>query len=117
MYRLKEKEKQLEPQILNVLAECRNALHRIDSGSKLVLYGSYATDSASSESDLDLLVLIEEQLTTQKKRQILDLLYEISLKNDIVISAIIKSSSAWELPITKATPIYNNIQRYGIAIV
>jgi predicted nucleotidyltransferase len=116
MYRLKEKEKQLKPQILSILAECRGVLHKISSGAKLVLYGSYAKDTAGPESDLDLLILIDGQLTTQKKRQIQDALYEISLKNDIVISTIIKSSSVWELPITKATPIYNNIQRYGIAV-
>ncbi len=116
MYRLKEKQKELNPNILSILSECLNVLYKIDLGARLVLYGSYATGSAGPESDIDLLILIDGQLTIQKKRQIQDALYEISLKNDIVISAIIKSSSVWELPMTKATPIYNNIQRYGIAV-
>ena len=116
MYRLKEKQKELNPNILSILSECQNTLHRISAGARLVLYGSYAKGSAGNESDLDLLILIGGQLTIQKKRQIQDALYEISLKNDVVISTIIKSASAWELPITKATPIYNNIQRYGITV-
>jgi len=116
MYRLEEKQKELNPHILSVLSECQNVLRKIGTDAKLVLYGSYAKGSADNESDLDLLILIDGQLTIQKKRQIQDALYEISLKNDVVISTIIKSTSAWELPITKATPIYNNIQRYGIAV-
>ncbi|PKL46135.1 MAG: hypothetical protein CVV39_07600 [Planctomycetes bacterium HGW-Planctomycetes-1] len=116
MYRLKDKEKQLKSHILDVLAQCRDALNRVSAGAKLVLYGSYAAGLATRESDLDLLILVADKLTAEKKKQIRDCLYEISLENDIVISALIKSSSAWEMPITKATPIYNNIQHYGIAI-
>jgi predicted nucleotidyltransferase len=116
MYRLKDKEKQLNPHILSILTQCKDVLLKIDSGIKLVLYGSYATGSAGSESDLDLLILLDGQLTLQKKKQIRDVLYEISLENDIVISAIIKSVSVWKLPITKAMPLYNNIQHCGVAI-
>ncbi|MGA2915770.1 MAG: nucleotidyltransferase domain-containing protein [Sedimentisphaerales bacterium] len=116
MYRLKEKQKDLSPHILSILSECQTALNEIETGAKLVLYGSYARGSAGPESDLDLLILLDQELTIQKKKQIRDLLYEISLKNDVVISAIIKSTSTWDMPITKATPLYNNIQRFGVAI-
>jgi len=116
MYQLKDRQSQLNPQILCILAQCRDILHKIDPAAKLVLYGSYATGSATAESDLDLLILVNGQLTAQKKKQIRNSLYEISLENDIVISAIIKSISAWDMPMSQAMPIYNNIHHYGIAL-
>ena len=116
MLELKDKQKDLNPRILGILSLCRDALQKNKIDAKIVLYGSYAAGLATRDSDLDLLILVADKLTAEKKKQIRDCLYEISLENDIVISALIKSSSAWETPITKATPIYNNIQHYGIAI-
>ena len=117
MYSLKDKQKQLSRHTIDIVKLCGNCLQKVSPGSKLILFGSYACGNADSESDLDLLILTNGILTGERKRQIQDMLYEISLANDIVVSTIIKSSSAWQLPISKAMPIYKNIQEEGIAII
>ncbi len=52
----------------------------------------------------------------QKQDQLDKRLYEIGLECDIVISAIIKSISYWEQPISKATLLYQSIQSEGILV-
>jgi predicted nucleotidyltransferase len=81
-----------------------------------VLYDSYARGQAGAESDVDLLVLLDEDVTSAKRRIIRDTLYEIGLAADLVISAIIRSYDAWNSPISQATPFYKAVQGEGIQV-
>jgi len=116
MHNLAEKENLLESHIKKVLLACRNAIRKNYPTAGILLYGSYARGQAGSESDLDLLVLLNEDVTAAKKRIIHDMLYEIGLAADLVISTIIRSYDTWDSPISQATPFYRIIQREGIKV-
>ena len=116
MYNLAEKEKFLEPRIKQIVLACRDVIRKNYPTACIVLYGSQARKQAGPESDIDLLVLLEEDVTAVKKRIIRDMLYDISLAEDSVISTIIRSHDTWNAPISKATLLYRIIQQEGIQV-
>lgn len=116
MHNLAEKEKLLESRVKRILLACRDAIHANYPTAGIVLYGSQARGQADPESDMDLLVLLNDQVTAAKKRTIRDMLYEISLAQDVVISTIVRSYDTWNSPISQAMPLYKAIQREGIQV-
>lgn len=116
MYSLSEKEKILSTHIKKVLQRCRDVVNSEYSNAEIVLYGSQARGDAQPDSDVDLLVLLDEQIPAEKKRHIHDLLYDIALAEDMVISVIIKAADRWNLPVSRATPLYQIIQKEGIKV-
>jgi predicted nucleotidyltransferase len=116
MYSLAEKEKILGTHIKKVLLRCRDVVNSEYSDAEIVLYGSQARADAQPDSDVDLLVLLDEQIPAEKKRHIHDLLYDIALAEDMVISIIIKTTDRWNLPVSRATPLYQIIQKEGIKV-
>ena len=116
MRNLAEKEELLEPRIKQIVLACRDAIRVNYPTAGIVLYGSQARNQACPESDIDLLVLLNEDVTAAKKRIIRDTLYEISLAEDSVISTIVRSYDTWNSPISKATLLYKIVQQEGIKV-
>jgi len=106
----------LESHVRETLLACRNAVHAKYPTAEFVLYGSQARGQAGPESDIDLLVLLNEDVTTAKKRIIHDMLYDIGLAQDLVISTIVRSYDKWNSSISQATPLYRTINQEGIRL-
>lgn len=116
MYGFQQKKAQLSEPVRALLLRCAEAVRRDYPDAKLVLYGSQARGEATPESDVDVLILLNTEISGQERSQIHDRLYEIGLECDVVISAMIKSVPLWERPISKATPLYQAVQNEGIVV-
>ncbi len=116
MYRLEQKQNQLDKHIREVLSKCVEAVHRIYPQAQIILYGSQARGDASLESDMDILILTASELSAREKNTLHDRVYEIGLEADIVISVLIKSTPYWESAISQASPLYKSIQSEGILV-
>jgi len=116
MRNLSEKEKLIGPHVKRVLLGCRDRICANYPTAQIVLYGSQARGQGGPGSDFDLLVLLKEDVTAEKKQVIQDALYEIGLAQDLVISTIIRSCDAWNSPISKAMPLYRIIQEEGLQV-
>jgi predicted nucleotidyltransferase len=72
----------------------------------VVLFGSYARDSASDESDLDLAVVLRDvQSPWLEGRLMDDLLWEKTLQSGITVSALVVDADDWvkaEVPVLKS---------------
>jgi len=116
MYGFHQKKDQLTEPVRVLLLRCIQAVHRDHPDAQIVLYGSRARGEATPESDVDLLVLLNSEISPQERSRIHDTLYVIGLECDLVISTIIKSVPYWERPISRATPLYQAIQTEGILL-
>ncbi len=89
-------------------------------GDKLdaaLLYGSYARDDYTSESDIDIMVLANiprEELSSYKKPFIM-LTSELGLQYDIVVTVTLKDTETFN-KYSEALPFYANVKREGIKI-
>jgi len=79
------------------------------------LFGSMVRGDASSESDIDIMIELEE-VTPEIESQIDEIVFEINLEKDIFISTIIFSRDEIEEGPMSESPIYKVIQREGISI-
>lgn len=84
---------------------------------KIILYGSYARNSYDEESDLDLMFLVDENEKTIKKYEskFMDIIFELSLKYDILLSVILKNEKQFNKYLD-ILPFYMNVHNEGIEI-
>jgi predicted nucleotidyltransferase len=104
---------------LHVLDEVKEELIKIfgDKLRHLILYGSYARNEQDPESDIDIMILVEESEEALRKYRYIvsDVMAELSLKHDKLISLI-------EIPYTRyneyldVLPFYRNVYDEGIEI-
>jgi predicted nucleotidyltransferase len=116
MYGFQQKRDDLSEPVRRFLLRCAEALQRDHPDARIVLYGSQARGEATPESDVDLLILLDSDVSAQERAKIHDQISEIGLEGDVVISALITSIPRWERPMSKATPLYQAIQDEGILV-
>ena len=64
--------------------------------AKTILYGSQARNEARSDSDIDLLILLDGEKMTLKDEESITLpLYELELKTGVSISPIVTLKKLW----------------------
>jgi len=98
-----------------VIDEVKKVIHStIDQPFELILYGSVARGEETSESDLDLLALIEGDVDYHLKELLWQLIYLIELEKDVVISLLVESKEKWETEYSTLSMLYQNIQKEGI---
>ena len=79
------------------------------------LFGSRVRGESTSESDIDVMIQIAE-FNPEIESQIDDIIFEINLKNDSFISAIIFSKKEIEEGPLAESPIYKIIEKEGVSI-
>lgn len=84
-----------------------------DSVKNVILFGSQAKGKAHSDSDYDILILLDRDYSGKDENKILDICYEIDLKYNIIIDAHLLSLK--ELTsIRGKQPIFVNAINLGI---
>jgi predicted nucleotidyltransferase len=80
----------------------------------LILYGSQARDQATVDSDLDLLVLLEEPISLGKDLEIIiRAIYPLQLDFEVPIHALPVSTEQWR---RGDYALYRNARRDGVAL-
>jgi predicted nucleotidyltransferase len=99
-----------------IIQQCKEALAR-QYGKRLkgvILYGSMARGQAESDSDIDLLVLLEAPLDYfTELRQLVDVLYPMQLESEQLISAKPVLASDFEMG---TVSLYRNARRDGVIV-
>lgn len=101
--------KALNKLVEGILAIFNNQVMRI------VLYGSYARGTNTSESDVDVGLLLNGKLNDNTEDKLSDLVVDLNLKYDRVLSVIDIDYAVfkkWE----KVTPFYRNMNKEGIIL-
>ncbi len=101
------------PEIVNSI---RKIIHREAPDAKIILYGSEARGDANSESDIDLLILLnKDKVTLEDEKKITYPIYLLELKTGVLISPMVIAKNKWENRPFK-TPFYINVMNEGIEI-
>lgn len=82
----------------------------------LTLFGSKARGDDDAESDVDLLVLTERPLAEGERNEILDVLFDIGLVHDVILSALVVPAAEWWDGLYQALPIRREIDEHGILL-
>lgn len=82
---------------------------------RIVLYGSVARGTNTAESDVDIALLLNGNLSRETEDKLSDLIVDLNLKYDIVLSVIdidYEMFKKWE----KVTPFYKNVNEEGVVL-
>lgn len=82
---------------------------------KVILYGSYARGDQTSESDVDIAIVIKEGNTARMHDALLDLVVDYELELAVTLSVVpidYNNYTEW----IRVLPFYKNIEREGIVL-
>lgn len=98
------------------LEELKKGISDILPGSDIILFGSRARSQGDVNSDVDVLILVDDRIDGSLRNKINDISYGIELDYDVVFGKIIQNRDTWNSPLVKATPLHMNIDAEGIAL-
>ena len=102
----------------NETTAIRSLKEELSTRFKLIdlrLFGSKVRGEDTPESDIDIMIQLAES-NPGIESQIYDIIFEINLKNDSFISAIIFSKNEIDEGPLAESPIYKIIQKEGVPI-
>jgi predicted nucleotidyltransferase len=79
------------------------------------LFGSYARNTQTPESDIDILIIVKEY-TPVLQWQMSSLASDYALQYDVCIAPILKDLENWKKNQTYHTLFYQNVLREGIPL-
>ena len=104
----------MDERIKRLVGQIKEHLIKIYGGKikKIILYGSYVRGEATRESDIDVLVLIDQSLNPFEVRESLsDLLFDILLEEGELISVIAVPEQLFE---SYNSPFMLNVKKEGV---
>ncbi|HLP62564.1 MAG TPA: nucleotidyltransferase domain-containing protein [Candidatus Deferrimicrobium sp.] len=108
-----------DKQFLIILNEVKKEVLKLfgDKLIQLILYGSYARNTQDPESDIDFMILVDENETKLRdyRGQIVDIMTDLSLKYNTVISFTRESYGRY-IRYLEVLPFFHNINHEGVEI-
>lgn len=100
-----------------VIKKISELMRRLFPEAKTILYGSQARNTATPNSDIDLLILLPDTYQSydfvDRRDEIVDRLYDIEINDGIRISPLVLINSIWE---SRKTPFTVNVLNEGILL-
>jgi predicted nucleotidyltransferase len=108
--------RKIPKRVQTILKEVREELKKIyhDRFKEMILFGSYARGDAADDSDIDIVLLLEnvKDISTERDRY-LPVTGQISLKYDTVVSVVPFDVQDFH---QKRTPLILNVNKEGVRI-
>ena len=96
-----------------ILNQIKKIVTEQEPKAKIYLYGSRSRGTAKSNSDWDLLILLnKDKISPEDEQKISYPLYDLEFDTGEVISPMIYSEKEWNTK-HKITPFYQNVMREG----
>lgn len=99
-----------------ILINANKIIHEKSPDAKVILFGSEARGTAHDNSDIDLLILVnEDKISLVDKQNISYPLFDLGFETGVTISPLIISRYDWENRPFK-TPFYINVMNEGVEL-
>lgn len=100
----------------NILLKIKALVYLTEPTATVILYGSQARGTSNKQSDIDILILVDnDKITYSDEQRIKYPIYDLEFETGKIISPIIISRNDWETR-HKITPFYKNIQKEGVTL-
>jgi len=84
--------------------------------TRVILFGSKARGTDTSDSDTDLLVLTSCPVNSQLRAAISERLADINLRNDVLLTSVVVSEQDWLSGLIRYALIHNEVERDGCEV-
>jgi len=98
------------------LLELKKTLFDNFTVSEIILYGSKARSDSGKESDMDVLVILDNEVNDDIREKIFSISFKIEIKHDVIFGIIVENKDFWNSSLAEVTPIHRNIYMEGVAV-
>lgn len=106
----------MDQKVKRLVDRVKAQLHELygDHIKKVILYGSHARGEATEDSDVDVLVLVDQSLSPREVYDaVSDLLYDIILEEHELVSVVVLPEDHFE---NHSLPFMLNVRREGVTM-
>lgn len=97
------------------LSELKEALVRDFPLVELRLFGSKARGDSDPESDIDVLVVLED-MSWDIEKAVSRLCFNINIEHGVLLVPVLYSRADYESELTRVTPFYQNVRTEGVLV-
>lgn len=91
-------------------------VNKAEPTATVILYGSHARGQNKKNSDIDLLILVDnDKVSYSDEQRIKYPLYDLEFETGKVISPLVLSRKVWETR-HSITPLYKNVKKDGVQL-
>jgi len=105
----------LAPNESAALQKLKNALTRDFRLVELRLFGSKARGDSDKESDIDVLVVLEDY-DWETRKAVSRLCFDINIEHGVLLVPVLFSRAEFGSDLTKVTPFYQAVVREGVPV-
>jgi predicted nucleotidyltransferase len=100
----------------DLLQRCKKAIRVAIPDADVIVYGSRARGDAASDSDYDILILVDRAVNMTLKEQLISRIYPLELESGAVLTLMVYSRDRWNSELYKAMPFRENVEREGVLL-
>jgi predicted nucleotidyltransferase len=99
----------------NIAEKISELVREIDNSAEVILYGSRARGDNHSESDWDILILVDTRVDLDYEKSFRHKLYDLELETGEVFSITVYNRNDWRAR-HWMTPLFKNVSIEGVRI-
>ncbi len=107
---------QLEQKDRHSILEAAQSLKSDLSVTRVILFGSKVRGTSGPDSDIDLLILTDCQITGELRQAISDRLADINLRNDVLMTSVVISEHEWTNGLIRYTLLHSEVEKGGCEV-
>jgi uncharacterized protein len=106
----------MDPKDHEVLWRLKHSIEGRVQLSEMILFGSRARGDAESDSDMDVLVVLDGAVSKQSRRIVSDNAWEVGFEAGIVVVPIVVSRDSWEKGPERVSLLAMAVREEGVSI-
>jgi predicted nucleotidyltransferase len=100
----------------DLLEQCKKTICGAIPDADVIVYGSRARGDATSDSDYDILVLVDRAVNMTLKEELISCIYPLELASGAVLTLMVYSRDCWNSELYNAMPFRENVEREGVLL-